>query len=70
MKKQVLFGLVLLAAAMQASAQFVLSGSVADTENEPLTGASIYIPELNRGTIAREDGSFCYFPSSGGKLPG
>ncbi|MCA1747878.1 MAG: TonB-dependent receptor, partial [Bacteroidales bacterium] len=58
MKKQVLFGLVLLAIAMQASAQFVLSGSVADTENEPLTGASIYIPELNRGTTARADGSF------------
>jgi iron complex outermembrane recepter protein len=58
MKKQVLFGLVLLAIAMQANAQFVLSGSVADTENEPLTGASIYIPELSRGTTARADGSF------------
>ncbi|MEX0980909.1 MAG: TonB-dependent receptor [Bacteroidales bacterium] len=58
MKKQVLFGLVLLAIAMQASAQFVLSGSVSDTENAPLTGASIYIPGLNRGTIAAANGSF------------
>ncbi|MEX0986563.1 MAG: TonB-dependent receptor [Bacteroidales bacterium] len=58
MKKQVLFGLVLLAAAMQLHAQFVLSGHVYDVQNDPLQGASVSVPELNRGSITDESGAF------------
>jgi len=58
MKKQVSFGLVLLLAAMQANAQFALSGRVYDQQNAPLEGASVYVSELNRGTITTTNGSF------------
>lgn len=58
MKKQVSFGLVLLLAAMQVNAQFALSGRVYDQQNAPLEGASVYVSELNRGTITTSNGSF------------
>jgi iron complex outermembrane recepter protein len=58
MKKQVLFGLVLLVAAMHAAAQYALSGTVTDRDNEPLPGATIYFPTLNRGASADVEGYF------------
>ncbi len=58
MKKQVLFGLVLLAAAMHAGAQYALSGTVTDLENEPLTGATIHLPSLDRGASTDVKGYF------------
>jgi iron complex outermembrane recepter protein len=36
----------------------VLSGTVADEENEPLAGATIWIPELERGTTSDPAGQF------------
>ena len=58
MKKQVLFGLVLLVAAMHAGAQYALSGTVTARDDDPLAGASVYIPGLNRGTTADSEGYF------------
>lgn len=58
MKKQVFYGLVLLLAAMQSNAQFVLRGVVQDPQGNALEGASVLIEALNRGTIAGRDGAF------------
>ncbi len=38
--------------------QNVLKGKITDQNNEPLLGASIYIPELNKGTITDAEGNY------------
>ncbi|MBN2681283.1 MAG: TonB-dependent receptor [Bacteroidales bacterium] len=57
MKKIVLvfFALFLLT---KVNAQNQISGQVKDINNEPLTGASVFIPELNKGTITNEKGEY------------
>ncbi len=58
MKKQVLTGLLCLAMSVQASAQFVLSGKIVDSANEPVAGANVIFPAENKGTVTGETGMF------------
>lgn len=39
-------------------AQNILTGRVSDQNNQPLPGATIYIPDLNKGTSADHNGNF------------
>lgn len=39
-------------------AQNSIKGKITDQDNIPLMGASIFIPEMNKGTISKSDGTF------------
>ena len=39
-------------------AQNIITGRVTDEDNLPLPGATIYIPDLNKGTVSDNDGHF------------
>ncbi len=43
---------------MQANAQNQIKGRVTDVNKEPLTGATVYMPELQKGTVTDRDGNY------------
>ncbi|MDX1476839.1 MAG: DUF5686 and carboxypeptidase regulatory-like domain-containing protein [Saprospiraceae bacterium] len=55
--KQFILSTLGLAMALQVSAQ-VLTGTVTDENNTPLPYATIYVPELTRGTATNEEGYY------------
>ncbi len=57
MKKLVLVFFVLFLF-MKVNAQNKVNGKVTDEKNEPLIGASVYLPELNKGTITNQFGEY------------
>ncbi len=57
MKKIFIVGVMLLLY-LASNAQNTIKGKITDQENEPLTGASIYIPELNKGTVTDVNGNY------------
>jgi len=57
MKKIVLFFFVLFLF-LRANAQNQIYGKVTDNENIPLYGTTVFLPELNKGTITNEDGEY------------
>jgi iron complex outermembrane receptor protein len=40
------------------NAQTILEGNVSSEEGRPLTGATVYLPEQNKGTISNKDGYY------------
>ncbi|HSN07822.1 MAG TPA: TonB-dependent receptor, partial [Hanamia sp.] len=44
--------------AQKKSARYSLSGKITDTSGAPLAGASVYIPDLKKGSIADADGNY------------
>lgn len=48
----------LLSLAVVINAQNSIKGKVTDADNNPLIGASIFLPETNTGTITNKNGSF------------
>ena len=57
MKKIFIVGVMLLLY-LASNAQNTIKGKITDQENEPLAGASIYIPELNKGTVTDVNGNY------------
>ncbi len=53
---------------MNANAQNQIKGKVTDINNEPLIGASVYLPELNKGTITDTAGEFMITNIPGGTI--
>lgn len=51
-----------------ASAQNKITGKVTDPDNLPLAGANIYIPDMNKGTIANEYGKYELLNLPNGKI--
>lgn len=51
-----------------AVAQNKISGRIADGQNLPLAGAQVFAPELNKGTVANEQGQFELDRLPSGKL--
>jgi iron complex outermembrane receptor protein len=49
-------------------AQNIISGTVTNQNNEPLAGANIYLPELNKGTVADINGKYSLKDLSNGKI--
>lgn len=49
-------------------AQNIISGTVTNQNNEPLAGANIYLPELNKGTVANANGEYNLSNLSNGKI--
>jgi iron complex outermembrane receptor protein len=40
------------------NAQHSIHGKITDTEHHPLQGASIFLPEINKGTLSDKDGHY------------
>ncbi len=57
MKKIVLIFFVLFLF-IKVNAQNQIKGKVTDVNNEPLIGASVFLPELNKGTITNQAGEY------------
>ncbi|MFA6403791.1 MAG: TonB-dependent receptor [Salinivirgaceae bacterium] len=55
-KLSIIFGMILLCYA--ANAQNTITGKITDQNNIQLAGATIYIPEINKGTVSDSDGNF------------
>jgi len=45
---------------VKVNAQNQIKGNVLDAKNEPLIGASVFIPELNKGTITDQAGHYLF----------
>ena len=58
MKKLIILGISLWICQIAIYAQNKLSGSVSDQSNTPLVGASIFLPELNKGVITDRNGHY------------
>jgi iron complex outermembrane receptor protein len=52
----ILFAMLFYCFAMNA--QTILEGNVSSEEGRPLTGATVYLPEQNKGTISNKDGYY------------
>ncbi|MBN1463193.1 MAG: TonB-dependent receptor [Paludibacteraceae bacterium] len=67
MKKIVLFFFVLFLF-IKVNAQNQIKGKVTDINNEPLIGASVFLPELNKGTITNQTGEYLISNIPKGKI--
>lgn len=57
MKKTIIIFLILVINS-QLVAQNIISGKITNQDKKPLVGTTIFIPEMNKGTVSKEDGSF------------
>ena len=55
--KKLIFALVVSCTALM-QAQNTVSGRITDTNNKALSGVSIYIQDLQKGTLSNEDGTY------------
>lgn len=63
------FSLLCLVVQLPAWGQYKLSGTVMEAQtNKPVANASLYFPELQRGTASHDDGSFQFDGLKKGKL--
>ncbi len=53
---------------IKVNAQNQIKGTVTDINNEPLIGASVYLPELNKGTITNQAGEYLISNVPNGKI--
>jgi len=67
MKKIVLIFFVLFLFT-KVNSQNQIKGKVTDINNEPLIGASVYLPELNKGTITNQAGEYLISNIPNGKI--
>lgn len=49
-------------------AQYAIRGKVTDNTGQPLPGATVYLPEINKGTMAGDDGNYSLASLPSGKL--
>lgn len=57
MKKTIIIFLILVINS-QLDAQNIISGKITNQDKKPLVGTTIFIPEMNKGTVSKEDGTF------------
>jgi len=67
MKKIVLIFFVLFLC-IKVNAQNQITGKVIDVNNEPLIGASVFLPELNKGTTTNQEGAYVISNIPNGKI--
>jgi iron complex outermembrane receptor protein len=68
MKKIVLIFFVLFLHIIKVNAQNQIKGKVTDVNNEPLIGASVFLPELNKGIITNQAGEYLISNIPNGKI--
>jgi iron complex outermembrane recepter protein len=66
--RKIIFICTLLLLHYTTGAQNIITGKITDKDNKPLPGATIYITDLNKGTIAGHDGYFQLGQLPDGKL--
>jgi len=64
-KKQAAFLILLFTFFMGSAQTYKLSGTIVDTEQKPLIGASIIVKELNKGTTSNFEGAYIINLTSG-----
>ena len=57
MKKAILIGFVVFAF-FTTNAQISIKGKIIDQDGVPLPGTSVYIPEMNKGTVSDREGRY------------
>ena len=67
MKKIVLIFFVLFLL-LKVNAQNQVKGKVTDKNNQPLIGATVFLPELNKGTTTNQSGEYLISNIPGGKM--
>jgi iron complex outermembrane recepter protein len=68
MKKYFIFIIIALYSSYCINAQNLVRGIVTDQDSQPLIGATIYIPDLNKGTVAELDGKYLLGNIPDGKI--
>jgi iron complex outermembrane receptor protein len=68
MKKLFLGFMLMFFALTQGFSQQIITGKITDASGDPLTGASVFIPGSNMGTITDGDGKFTIKLNTGQKL--
>ncbi len=53
---------------IKINAQNRIKGKVTDANNEPLIGATVFLPELNKGTITNQFGEYLISKIPNGKV--
>lgn len=66
--KKIIFIFFVLFLFIKVNAQNQIKGKVTDVNNEPLIGASVSLPELNKGTITNEVGEYLIGNIPNGKI--
>lgn len=66
--KEIIFICTLMLLNNIINAQNIITGKVTDEDSLPLPGATIYIPDLNKGTISDHDGHFKITDLPDGKI--
>jgi iron complex outermembrane receptor protein len=56
--KNIIFIFFVLFLSLKVNAQNWIIGKVSDDKNQPLAGATVFLPELNKGTISDENGKY------------
>ncbi len=67
MKKILVVCCVMLSYRM-VNAQNIITGKITDQNNEPLTGATIFIPDMNKGTVSKSNGNYELMNLPNGKI--
>lgn len=67
LKSAALFSMILLTSGV-LSAQGTVSGMVKDTDNNPLAGATVMIPNTNRGALTGSDGAYTLDVPAGAQM--
>lgn len=53
---------------LDLNAQYLISGKVTDKSNSPLAGATVYLPDLNKGTMTDASGNYTISDLPEGKI--
>ncbi|MCK9401289.1 MAG: TonB-dependent receptor [Bacteroidales bacterium] len=68
MKKYFIFIIIIIFSGHLIKAQNLIIGKITDEDFEQLVGANIYIPELNKGTVADNNGKYVLSDIPDGKI--
>lgn len=66
--KKIVFIFFVLFLFIKVNAQNQIQGKITDTDNEPLIGASVFLPELNKGTVTNQLGEYLINNVPNGKI--
>ncbi|MFH0866424.1 MAG: TonB-dependent receptor, partial [Bacteroidota bacterium] len=67
MKKKIIICVMILSYHI-TNAQNKISGNITDQDNQPLTGATIFVPDMNKGTVSNSNGNYELLNLPNGKI--
>ncbi len=66
--KKIVFGFFVLFIFVKVNAQNQIKGKVTDINNQPLIGTTVFLTELNKGTVTNQSGEYEMSNIPGGKI--